>query len=59
MPFDYGRPCVLYMQAIKTLSGKALRAMCSLLSITRKMEVPLNIMLDSFVWSILCYASEI
>ena len=51
-----------FMQATKTLSGKALRAMCSLLSITRNMEVPLNIMLnlfDSFVCSILCYASEI
>ena len=51
-----------FMQATKTLSGKALRAMCSLLSITRNMEVPLNIMLnlfDSFVCSILSYASEI
>ena len=50
------------MQATKTLSGKALRAMCSLVSITRNMEISLNIMLnlfDSLVCSILCYASEI
>ena len=51
-----------FMQATKTLPGKALRAMCSLLSVTRNMEVPLNIMLnlfDSFVCSILSYVSEI
>ena len=51
-----------FMQATKTLSGKALGAMCSLLSVTRNMEVPINIMLnlfDSFVCSILSYASEI
>ena len=51
-----------FMQATKMLSGKPLRGMCSLLSITRNMEVPLNIMLnlfDSFVCSILSYASEI
>lgn len=51
-----------FMQATKTLSDKAIRAMCSLLSITNNMEVPLNIMLnlfDSFVCSILNYASEV
>ena len=50
------------MQATKTLTGKALRAKCSLLPVTRNMEVPLNIMLNlfySFVCSIFCYASEI
>ena len=44
-----------FMQATKTLSGKALRAMCSLLSVTRNTEVLLNIMLnlfDSFACSI-------
>ena len=50
------------MQATKTLSEKALRAKCSLLPITRNIEVPLNSMLNlfhSFVCSIFCYVSEI
>ena len=50
-----------FIQATKTLSGKALRALCSLLSITKSLEVPLDIMINlfhSFVSSILLYASE-
>lgn len=55
-------PSGSFIQATKTLSGKALRALCSLLSITKSLEVPLNIMINlfnSFVCSILHYASEI
>ena len=50
-----------FIQATKTLSGKALRALCTLLSITKSLEVPLDIMIksfNSFVSSILLYASE-
>ena len=50
-----------FIQATKTLSGKALRALCALLSITKSLEVPLDIMINlfnSFVSSILLYASE-
>ena len=51
-----------FIQAAKTLSGKAIRALCSLLSLTKSMEIPLNIMINlynSFVCSILFYACEI
>ena len=51
-----------FIQATKTLSDKALRALCSLLSITKHLDIPLNIMInlfDSYVCSILNYASEI
>ena len=51
-----------FIKATNTLSGKALRAMNSLLSITKTMQVPINIMLnlfDTFVLSILNYACEI
>ena len=51
-----------FIQATKPLSGKALRALCSLLSITKHLDIPLNIMInlfDSYVCSILNYASEI
>lgn len=51
-----------FIQASKILSGKAIRALCSLFSITNPMEVPLNIMINlynSFVCSVLMYASEI
>ena len=51
-----------FIQATKTLSGKALRALCSLLSITKHLDIPLNIMVnlfESYVCSILNYASEI
>ena len=50
-----------FIQATKTLSGKALRALCSFLSITKSLEVPLDIMINlfhSFVSSILLYAGE-
>ena len=50
-----------FIQATKTLSGKALRALCGLLSITKSLEVSLDIMIhlfNLFVSSILLYASE-
>ena len=37
-----------FIQATKTLSGKALRALCSLLSITKQLDIPLNIMINLF-----------
>ena len=51
-----------FIKATNTLSGKALRGMNSLLSITQTMQVPINIMLnlfDTFVLSILNYTCEI
>ena len=51
-----------FMKASKTLSGKAIRALCSLLSMTKSLDIPLNIMINlynSFVCSILFYACEI
>ena len=51
-----------FIKATNTLSGKALRAMNSLLSITKTTQVPINIMLnlfDTFDLSILNYACEI
>ena len=50
------------MKATNTLAGKALKAMNSLLSITRPMKIPTKIMFnlfDSFVVSILNYGCEI
>lgn len=51
-----------FNKAISTLAGKALKAMNGLLSITKHMCVPINIMLnlfDTFVASILNYSCEI
>lgn len=50
------------MHATSTLVGKALRSMNSLLNITNKIDVPINILLnlfDSYVLSILNYGCEI
>ena len=55
-------PGEAFIHATKTLSGKAIRAQCSLLSITKSLEIPLDIMINlfnSFVCSILLYVSEI
>ena len=51
-----------FVKATKTLAGKALKAMNSLLSITKPMKIPVKIMFnlfDSFVVSILNYGCEI
>ena len=51
-----------FQNALKTLAGKAARAMSDLLQITRHKEIPLKIMInlfDSFVASILYYSSEV
>ena len=51
-----------FIKATNTLAGKALKAMNSLLAITRCMKLPINIMFnlfDSFVLSILNYSCEI
>ena len=51
-----------FIHATKTLSGKAIRALCSLIAITKSLEVPLDIMINLFnyfVCSVLLYASEI
>ena len=51
-----------FQNALKTLAGKAARAMSYLLQITRHKEIPLKIMInlfDSFVASILYYSSEV
>ena len=51
-----------FIKATNTLAGKALRAMNSLFTITKSMQVPTNIifnLFDSFVLSILNYACEI
>lgn len=51
-----------FIKATNTLSGKALKAMNSLLSITKGMHLPIDIMLnlfDSFILSILNYNCEI
>ena len=51
-----------FIKATNTLAGKALRAMNSLLSITKSMKIPTKIMFslfDSFVVSILNYGCEI
>lgn len=51
-----------FIKATNTLAGKALKAMNSLLAITRPLKVPTNIMFnlfDSFVLSILNYGCEI
>ena len=50
-----------FIKATNTLAGKALKAMNSLLAITRCMKLPINIMFnlfDSFVLSILNYSCE-
>ena len=64
--FDYlgivFTPGGTFMKASETLSEKAIRALCSLLSMTKSFEIPLNIMINldnSFVCSILFYACEI
>ena len=52
----------LFVKATNTLVGKALKAMRALLSITKEMQVPVNIMFnlfDSFVGSILNYSCEV
>lgn len=51
-----------FMQALKTLSGKALQALNSLFCMTRNKEIPVNIMFnlfDSYILSIINYGSEI
>lgn len=51
-----------FVKATNTLVGKALKAMHALLSITKEMQVPVNIMFnlfDSFVGSILNYSCEV
>ena len=51
-----------FQNALKTLAGKAVRAMSNLLQITRHKEIPLKIMInlfDSFVASILYYSSKV
>ena len=51
-----------FIRATKTLSGKAMKALSSLFTITNGMEVPVNIMcnlFDSLVKSILNYGCEI
>ena len=51
-----------FHNAIKTLFGKANRALSDLFTITRGKEIPLTIMLDlfdSFVASIMYYSSEV
>jgi hypothetical protein len=51
-----------FMQATKTLVGKALRALNSLFNITRNKDVPINIMFslfDAYVLSILNYGCEV
>ena len=51
-----------FMKATKTLSGKAIKALGSLFSITNTLEVPINIMcnlFEAFVCSILNYGCEI
>ena len=51
-----------YIKATNTLSGKALRAMNALFSITKSMQIPIKIMFnlfDAFVQPILNYGSEI
>ena len=50
-----------FIQATKTLRGKALRPLCSLLSMIKSLEIPLDIMINlfnAFVCSILLYVSE-
>jgi hypothetical protein len=50
------------MNATKTLAGKGIRAMSSLLSMTKKLKVPVRLMLalfNSFVASILNYSYEV
>ena len=51
-----------YVPATKVLKDKALKAIYSLLNITKGREIPVNIMLnlfDSYVLSILSYSSEV
>lgn len=51
-----------FIKATNTLSGKSLKAMNALLSITKRMQVPIDVMFnlfDSFVLSILNYGCEV
>ncbi|XP_053403102.1 uncharacterized protein LOC128558242 [Mercenaria mercenaria] len=51
-----------FRRGIDTLTGKALKAMNSIYTLTKDMDIPINIHLnlfDSYVSSILCYSSEI
>ena len=51
-----------FIKATNMLTGKALKAMNALFSITKHMQVPINIMFnlfDSFVQPILNYSCEI
>ena len=51
-----------FIKATNMLAGKALKAMNALFSITKHMQVPINIMFnlfDSFVQPILNYSCEI
>ena len=50
-----------FIHETKTLSGKVLRVLCSLISMTKHLDIPLNMrnLFDSYVCSILSCASEI
>ena len=51
-----------FIKTTNTLSGKSLKALNALLSITKKMQIPIDVMFnlfDSFVLSILSYRCEV